>query len=306
MREDWTAHSNCDLSGRTAVVTGANSGIGLEVARELARRGARIVLACRDVVRAKAAGKSIRSDIADAQLEAIPIDLANLGSVRAFSGQCADRFDRLDILVNSAGVMLAPHGLTADGFEIHLGTNHLGHFALAGLLIEQLLATRASRIVTVTSAAYLYGQLDPAALATGREEATSPFRAYARSKLANLLFAQELNRRLERTGSLSVAAHPGGAATGLGRRATEHPSYRRLLPLLEWISQSAHQAAQSVLLAATSERLNGGELIGPDGLLGLKGRPSILRVRGQAADPGLACRLWQISERLTGVRYGIY
>jgi len=292
-----------DLSGRVAIVTGANSGIGLEVARGLAGRGARVVLACRSKERADLAIESVRSDAVDDRMESMRLDLASLASVRSFSDSFASRFDRLDILVNNGGVMVVPHARTVDGFEIHFGTNHLGHFALTGLLLGPLLAAPSSRVVTVTSAAYRYGRLEGSVEGIEKSRPRSAFGAYARSKLANLLFALELNRRLEKTPSFSVAAHPGGAATGLGRQATELRAYRVILPLLEWLSQSASQAARSIHMAATDPGLLGGELIGPGGPLALKGDPGILEIHGDGANLDLARQLWSVSEKMTGTRY---
>jgi len=186
-----------DITGKVAVITGASSGIGFETARELVRSGARVILACRDEDRARVAVGSIRSEIHDAEAEFLVLDLASLRSVRRFAAALRETFDRLDLLVNNAGVMLVPYGTTEDGFERQFGINHLGHFALTGLLIDRLVACPGSRIVTVTSAAHRYGRLDFNDLMFEEGRGYSAFRAYARSKLANLLFAQELQRRLE-------------------------------------------------------------------------------------------------------------
>lgn len=301
MTRKWTEKNVPDMAGKLAVVTGASSGIGLETARELARNGARVVLACRDERRARAAIGSIRSEIPEGQLEFISLDLASLGSVRRFAGAFTERFDQLEILANNAGVMLVPYDTTADGFELHLGTNHLGHFALTGLLIDCLLASPGARVVTVTSAAHRYGRIDFDNLLFEGGAGYSPFRAYARSKLANLLFAQELQRRLRGTETISVAAHPGGAATGLGCRATERRLYRACLPVFERLSQSAAEGARSVLRAATDPDLVGGEYVAPGGLLGMRGKPAVKTATETAA--AAAERLWEVSEELTGVRF---
>jgi len=292
-----------ELAGRVAIVTGANSGIGFEVARELARKGAHVALACRDRDRARSALDIIQSVIPEAQVTSLPLDLASLRSVRDSASAFDRQFDRLDILVNNAGVMVAPFGQTEDGFELHLGINHLGHFALTGLLIDRLLASPAPRVVTVTSAAYRFGRLDVRDLALEGRRGYSPFRAYARSKLANVLFAQELQRRLDGTRTISVVAHPGGAATGLGRRATESRFYRALLPIFERLSQSAAEGARSILRAATDPRLAGGELIAPGGFLGMRGQPVVNAVAEKGMDPKTGARLWEASEELTGVRF---
>ena len=303
MGDVWTLDRIPDLSGRIAIVTGASSGIGLETARRLAGKGARVVLACRDEPRARAAIRSIRTEIPGADAEFLLLDLGSLRSVRGFAEAFRARFDRLDILVNNAGVMLVPHGRTEDGFETHAGTNHLGHFALTGLLIDRLLGSPGSRVVTVTSAAHRYGRLDLGNLMFEDGQSYAPFRAYARSKRANLLFAQDLQRRLRETATISVAAHPGGAATDLGRRATERRIYRALLPVFERLSQSAAEAARSVLRAATDPTAEGGELFGPGGRLGMRGAPAVLRPGLTEKDETIARRLWSLSEDLTGVRY---
>ena len=303
MMAAWTADCIPNLAGRIAIVTGGNSGIGRDTARMLARKGARVVLACRNEPRAQAAIRSIQAETTEAQVEFLPLDLASLRSVRGFAETFRTRFDRLDILVNNAGVMLVPHGRTEDGFERHFGTNHLGHFALTGLLVDRLVGSPGSRVVTVTSAAHRFGRLSfgDTMLEDGRSYRR--FRAYARSKRANLLFAQELQQRLPEGETISVAAHPGGAATDLGHRATERRIYRALLPVFERLSQSAAEAARSVLRAATDPNAQGGELFGPGGRLGMRGAPVVVRPGLRGKDEGIARRLWQVSEDLTGVRY---
>ena len=303
MGDAWTVDRIGDLSGRVAIVTGGSSGIGLETARELARHGTYAVLACREEARAENAIRSIREEVPGAKVEWLLLDLASLRSVRNFAEAFNARFDRLDLLVNNGGIMLVPYGRTEDGFERHFGTNHLGHFALTSLVVDRLVATSASCIVTVTSAAYRFGRLDFENLMYTNGVGYTPFGAYARSKLANLLFAEELDRRLQGTEARSVAAHPGGAATNLGRRATERRIYGTLLPIFERLSQSATQAARSVLRAATDPNVRGGELYGPGGRLGMKGPPVLLPPKPIATDEAIARRLWSACEELTGVRY---
>jgi len=303
MSDRWSLASVPKIEGKVAVVTGANSGIGLETARGLAHRGATTVLACRDPKRGDAACDSIRAEAPNALVETRRLDLASLESVAQFSEGFLSAFDRLDLLVCNAGVMVVPYGTTEDGFEMHFGVNHLGHFALTGQLIGLLLATGGSRVVAVTSAAYRFGHLDFGNLLFESGRGYAPFRAYVRSKLANLLFTQELHRRLVGKGAISVAAHPGGVATGLGRRMTERRVYRRLLPLLELLSQSAAEGAQSVLRAATDPEASGGELFAPGGFLGMRGAPRAVGWVRDVLDEKQPRRLWEISEALTGVRF---
>ena len=303
MGKGWSTEEIPDLSKKVAVVTGANSGIGFETARELARNRARVVLACRSPERGRAAERSIRSGIPTAEVETLPIDLASLQSIQDFADTFLARFGQLDILVNSAGVMLVPFSTTEDGFEMHFGTNHLGHFALTGLLIDLLLATSGSRVVTVSSTAHRWGRIDFDDRRALCARPASRMRAYARSKLANLLFAFELQRRLAGERAIALAAHPGGAATDLGRRMSDRCLYRGILPLLEWLSQSAEQAARPSLRAATDPHATGGELYGPNGLLGMRGAPIVVRPGQRARDVDAARRLWALSEELTGVRF---
>jgi len=303
MSRNWTPNDLPDLSGSVAVVTGASSGMGWEVSRALARKNATVVLACRDEDRGRAASGSIRSGNPEARVEVMALDLASLASVRRFAEAFRADHDRLDLLVNNAGVLLAPYDTTEDGFERHFGTNHLGHFALTGLLIDRLVATSASRIVTVGSRGHGMGRIDFANLMYEEGKGYSAMRAYARSKMANLLFTYELQRRLVGTDTIAVAAHPGGAATDLGRRMRDRRCYRAILPLLEWLSQSAAEGARPILRAATDPNVTGGQYYGPDGLLGMRGDPVLVRSHPRSYDRDLARRLWEVSEELTGVRF---
>jgi NAD(P)-dependent dehydrogenase (short-subunit alcohol dehydrogenase family) len=302
VRGSWTADDIPDLSRRVAFVTGANSGIGYEIARELARKRAHVILACRRADRAAEALERIRFEVHDADVESLSLDLASLESVRRCAARFLDRFSRLDILICNAGVMLVPYGTTRDGFELHFGTNHLGHFALTGFLLEHLLTTPGSRIVSVTSAAYRYGDLDFGNLMFEGGRGYARFRAYARSKLANLLFALELDRRLAGTDCSSLAAHPGGAATGLGRHMGDRSWYQALLPLLTRLSQSASRGALPILRAATDPDAVGGTCFGPSGLLGMRGAP-IQVPNCRRIDARLSRLLWEVSEQLTGVSF---
>jgi NAD(P)-dependent dehydrogenase (short-subunit alcohol dehydrogenase family) len=292
-----------DQSGRIAIVTGANSGIGLEAARMLAGAGARVVMACRDTAKAETAAATIHAELPDAELEVVALDLASLDSVRAFADGYAH--ERLDLLVNNAGVMVPPYRKTADGFELQLGTNHLGHFALSGLLLERLLATPGSRVVSVSSTAHKIGKIDFDDLQS--ERCYHRWRAYGQSKLANLLFMFELDRRLRERGAdmLSVAAHPGYSATNLQFAAT--PSrVERLgsVVLNRVVAQSAERGAEPTVYAATAA-IPGGSFVGPDGLQEMRGAPTLVKATRAARDPETARRLWEVSEELTGVRFAL-
>jgi NAD(P)-dependent dehydrogenase (short-subunit alcohol dehydrogenase family) len=296
-----TSFSIPDQSDRVAIVTGANSGIGLEAARVLAGAGAHVVLACRDTGKGEAAAESIGAGAPDASLAVEALDLASLDSVRAFAERVQP--ERLDLLINNAGVMVPPYEKTADGFELQFGTNHLGHFALTGLLLDRVLATPGARVVTVSSRAHKFGRIDFEDLQHERRYDRWP--AYGQSKLANLLFALELDRRLKAAGSetLSVAAHPGYSATNLQFAATpSHVERIGSFVLNRIYAMDAVRGARTTLYAATAQ-IAGGTFIGPDGFKEMRGEPAIVKPTRAARDPETAHRLWEVSEELTGVRY---
>jgi NAD(P)-dependent dehydrogenase (short-subunit alcohol dehydrogenase family) len=307
----WTAADIPDQRGRVAVVTGANSGLGLIAARELARAGAGVVLACRDVARGDEAASSIGGDVPEADTEVVRLDLADLSSVRGFAQEVAERHPGIDLLINNAGVMALPRRHTADGFEMHIGTNHLGHFALTGLLLERLLARPHPRVVTVSSGAHRMGRISFDDL--HGERRYWRWGAYGQSKLANLLFAYELQRRADAAGLplRSLVAHPGYAATHL-QSAGARTQGLELLGRLEsavmavtnrMLAQSDEMGALPILYAATAPDLQGGSFVGPDGPFEQRGHPKIVDSSGASKDPEKARRLWELSEELTGVRY---
>ncbi len=296
----WTAEQIPNQDGRTVVVTGANSGLGLVCARELARAGARVVLACRDAARGEAAVAEIRGAVPGATVELQALDLGSLASVHAF----AERFSGpLDVLINNAGVMAPPRRVTADGFELQLGTNHLGHFALTGLLLGAMDGRQDARVVTLSSGAHRIGRIDFDDLQG--ERSYNRWRRYGQSKLANLLFALELDRRLRaaRSDVRSLAAHPGYAATNLQSAAA--PAVDRWLMVVsnKLLAQSAEMGALPALYAAVAPNVPGGSFIGPDGPLEQRGHPKIVSPSGAARNETVARRLWEVSEELTGVRY---
>jgi NAD(P)-dependent dehydrogenase (short-subunit alcohol dehydrogenase family) len=300
----WTAADMPDQSGRTAIVTGANSGLGLATARELARAGAAVTLACRNTGKGEEAAGRIRAAVPGAALEVASLDLADLASVRDFAARTADRHERLDLLINNAGIMAAPRRLTRDGFESQFGTNHLGHFALTGLLLPALLKAPAPRVVTVSSHLHRRGTMRFDDLQGERKY--RPWDAYAKSKLANLMFCFELQRRAAAADSvlLSLAAHPGYAATNLQFAATD----RFYEKAAGWIgnrlfAQSADMGALPTLYAATMPDLPGGTYIGPGGRAEQRGHPKVVTAAGKAYDEQAWLRLWEVSEQLTGVRY---
>ena len=305
----WGSSDVPDLTGKTAVVTGANSGVGLETAVGLAAHGARVVMACRDEVRAKAAAFHIRSVVDGPALEVLILDLASLESVRRAAKEYSESHDGLDILVNNAAVMGPPRLSSADGYELQFATNHLGHYALTGLLLPPLLRTPGARVITVTSPMHRMGRLngiDPA-----HPEPYRRWTAYGTSKLANLLFTHELERRLEqaRADALAAAAHPGWTRTNLVASGplTGRPRYVQRMGRLagRWLGHSATSGAQPILRAATAPDVRGGECYGPGGLLQLVGPASRVGSSPASHRRDLAARLWQESDRLTGVHYGL-
>lgn len=303
----WSAADIPDQGGRIAVVTGANSGLGTETALALARRGAHVVLACRDAAKAQSALHGIRAASPAGSAEVMALDLASLASVRAFAEAFVAKHSRLDLLCNNAGVMAIPHRRTADGFEMQLGTNHLGHFALTGLLLPRLLDTPGARVVSVSSSAHRPGRMHWDDLQLERRY--RKWRAYAQSKLANLLFAFELDRRLRGAGApvMSVAAHPGYAATNLQVVGARMEGARFVEKILELgnrlLAQSAAMGALPTLYAATAPQVQGGDYFGPASLGEMWGHPRKVGATARARNPADAARLWELSEALTGVSY---
>jgi NAD(P)-dependent dehydrogenase (short-subunit alcohol dehydrogenase family) len=285
----WTRIDVPDQSGRIAIVTGANSGIGYETARALAWKGATTVIACRDMKKADTAAERIRTEQVQGSVEVMPLDLADLASVRRFADSFRASYHRLDLLINNAGVMAPPSRMeTADGFELQLGTNHLGHFALTGLLLNEILASLTARVVVVIN----FDDLQ----ATQSYESVL---AYGQSKLANLLFAFELQRRFKAAGAeaIAVAAHPGWTATNLQRY------WRMVLRLNPLLAQQPDMGSLPILYAATAPDVSGGDYFGPGGFMELRGAPRKVRPSSRARDQAVAAKLWAVSEELTGVRY---
>lgn len=307
----WTEDRIPDLSGKVAIVTGANSGLGLETTRALAAKGALVVLACRNAAKAEEAMASIRAGLPDAKLEFLALDLASLASVKVAAETFLARHPQLHLLCNNAGLMGLPYSTTADGFEMLLGANHLGHFAFTGLLLPALRNTPGGRVITVSSLTERKGRIDLDDLPWQK----TPYKragAYARSKLANMLFALELDRRLRRAGLpiSSLAAHPGYSATNIvyggGKQGVSllRKLWNQMAALGNvLLAQPAALGALPTLYAATAPDLQGGDYIGPDGFIQFRGYPVKVQPSRQAQDPVLAAALWQRSEELTGVRF---
>lgn len=304
--EIWTTADMPDLTGKVIIVTGANSGIGYEAAEEFARKGAQTILACRNMDKAQAALAEIQAEIPDAAVEVMLLDLASLASVRQFAAEFKGKYDQLDVLVNNAGIMWAPYGTTEDGFESHFGTNHLGHFALTGLLIDLLLNTPGSRVVNVSSIGHRTGNMDFDNLMYVDGKGYQRQRVYGRSKLANLLFTYELQRRYETIGAdaIATAAHPGGSNTNLGYDVRDRWYMKYSRPLLEHMMQGADMGALPTIRAAVDPQAKGGDYYGPNGFMEQGGYPVLVQSSKASHGEADARKLWQVSEELTGVTFG--
>ncbi len=306
-KKAWTADDIPDLSGKTIVVTGGNSGIGYEAALAFARKRAEVILACRDLGKARTAAAQISSSAPGAHVSVMELDLSNLASVRGFSDAFHLQHQALHVLCNNAGVMAIPYRQTADGFEMQFGTNHLGHFALTGLLLDRLLATEGARVVNVASGAHRMGKIrfDDLQWKNGYRK----WMAYGQSKLANLLFTLELQRKLDAAGKklLAVACHPGYAATNLqaaGPKMTGSSMLESIFSVANNVlAQSAAMGALPTEYAAVASDVHGGDYIGPDGMAEMWGHPAHVGRSAAAQDSAVASRLWEVSEQLTNVHY---
>ncbi len=300
----WTEANIPDLTGKTIVVTGANSGLGLETTRLLSRRGAHIIMACRTASKAEAAMRDVRDSNPDAALEFMPLDLADLASVRAFAEAFGAAHERLDVLLNNAGVMALPRTETVDGFEMQIGTNHLGHFALTSLLMPKLLETKGARVVQVSSLMHKVGSMRFDDLHGRRSY--DKWRAYSQSKLANLLFFYELHRRLSATGAevLSLAAHPGYSSTnlqGAGPKMTGSKLGARFWALSNRVAaQPAWMGAMPSVFAAVGTPVTSGGFYGPEGIGQVRGYPVRVESNRASKDEAAGSRLWEMSVEATG------
>ncbi|MCB8945656.1 MAG: SDR family NAD(P)-dependent oxidoreductase [Ardenticatenaceae bacterium] len=297
MTTNWTTTHIPNLNGKVAVITGANSGIGFETAKVLAAKEATVVMACRNLEKANQAAQEIRLGNKRARLEIMQLDLANLASVRKFVETFKAKYTQLHLLINNAGVMIPPYTQTADHFELQFGANHLGHFALTGLLFDIILATPQARIVNISSMAHRMGAGTIDFDNLNAEKGYNPRNAYAQSKLANLLFTLELNKRLAKLGSdvIATAAHPGWTVTGLQKGFLHKAS--------EWIGQQPEMGALPTLRAALDPKAQRNDYFGPSGFMEMRGYPQKVETSAAAKDSDLAQRLWHVSEKMTGVSY---
>jgi NAD(P)-dependent dehydrogenase (short-subunit alcohol dehydrogenase family) len=297
MTENWDTSYIPNLAGKVIVVTGANHGLGYETTKALAHKDATVIMACRNPEKANTVVEAFRREVPQARLDVLPLDLADLGSVRNFSAAFKAKYATLDALINNAGVMLPPFGKTKDGFELQFGTNHLGHFVLTGLLLDRLLVTPKARIVSMSSGAHRLGTGTLRFENLNAEQRYDPMEAYAQSKLANLLFVLHLNRKLEEIGAatMAVAAHPGWSLTGL-QKGFMHT-------LSRIFGQSAAMGALPMLRAATAPEVQRNDYWGPGDLMEMRGYPKKAQRSPAAQDVAVAQRLWEVSEALTGFHY---
>ncbi len=298
-KEHWTSKNIPDLRGRVILITGANSGIGFEAARVFARKNAEVIMACRNMEKGKKATAEIMQETPTAQIALKELNLASLDSVRNFATEINEEYEKLDILINNAGVMATPFYKTIDGFEMQMGTNHFGHFALTGLLLEKILKAEKSRIVSVSSKAHNMGKINFDDI--NSQKNYNKWGAYGQSKLANLLFAYELDRKLKAAdrNTLSLAAHPGYSATNLQATSGIFTVMNNL------IAQSQEMGALPTLFAATSPEAKGADFIGPHALGGWRGYPIRSKSNERSHNEEIAKHLWEVSEELTQVKYSI-
>jgi NAD(P)-dependent dehydrogenase (short-subunit alcohol dehydrogenase family) len=301
----WDFSNIPQLKGKIIIVTGGNSGLGYESVKAFALKGAMVVLACRNLVKGEKAKNEILKEKTAGEIQVMQLDLANLASVKTFAEQFKQKYKQLDVLMNNAGIMATPNVKTDDGFEAQLGTNHLGHFALTGHLLELLKVTPRSRVVNVSSLAHKGGKMDFNDLMFEKGRKFTPMRAYGQSKLANLLFTYELQRYFEanRIDSIAVAAHPGGSNTRLASHFEDSGFMKLVSKVARGAMQSAAIGALPQIRASVDANVKGGDYFGPGGLGEIFGHPVLVKSNAASHNVEDARKLWEVSEKLTGVSY---
>lgn len=301
--EKWITVNIPDLSGKVIIVTGGNSGLGYESVKAFAEKGAEVILASRSVEKGEAAKQKIGE--VKGNISVLPLDLMDFASIKSFTEKFQQKYKRLDVLLNNAGIMTTPYFLTKDGLEAQMGTNHFGHFALTGLLFNLLKNTPESRIVNVSSMAHKQGKMDFNNLLFENGKGYSPIKSYGRSKLANLLFTYELQRRIEAKGikSIAVAAHPGVSNTNLARYLEDKLIFKILMPLMSPFIQEQDMGALPQIRASVDKNVKRGEYYGPNGFNEMKGFPVLVKSNAASHNLEDARKLWEVSEKLTGVSF---
>lgn len=302
-KENWTTVNIPDLAGKVIIVTGGNSGLGYESVKAFAEKGAEVILATRLIEKGEVAKKAMGE--VKGNISVLPLDLMDFSSIKSFTEKFQQKYKRLDVLLNNAGIMTTPYFLTKDGLEAQMGTNHFGHFALTGLLFGLLKNTSASRIINVSSMAHKQGKMDFSNLLFENGKSYSPIKSYGRSKLSNLLFTYELQRRLESAGigCIAVAAHPGVSNTNLARFLEDKLIFKILKPLIMPLMQSQDMGALPQIRASVDENVKGGEFYGPDGFNEMKGFPVLVKSNSASHNLEDARKLWEVSEKITGVKF---
>jgi NAD(P)-dependent dehydrogenase (short-subunit alcohol dehydrogenase family) len=305
MKENWTTENIPDLSGKVIIVTGGNSGLGFESVKVFTAKGAEVILASRSGEKGEKAKAEILQQHPEGNIKVAELDLADLDSVRRFSKNFQQNHNRLDVLLNNAGIMTTPYFKTKDGFEGQMGTNHLGHFALTGLLLPVLKNTPKSRVVIVSSMAHKQGKMDFSNLLFDNGKGYSPMKSYGRSKLSNLLFSYELQRFFEsnKIDSISAVAHPGVSQTELFRYLDKKWYFKLVRPLFNALFQDGKMGALPQIRASVDPHVKGGEFYGPNGFMELKGYPVKVQSNSRSHNTEDARKLWEVSERLTGVKF---
>ncbi|MFA9391407.1 MAG: oxidoreductase [Prolixibacteraceae bacterium] len=301
----WTFNNIPDLSGKIIIVTGGNSGLGYESVKAFSMKGAEVILACRNMDKGEKAKGEIMKLNPTGSIQVMEIDLMDLSSVKKFADQIIQKYSKLDVLLNNAGIMATPYFQTKDGFEAQLGTNHLGHFALTGHLLQLIKITPNSRVVSVSSMAHKSGKMNFDNLMFEGGKDFTPFRAYGQSKLSNLLFTYELQRYFEANNidSIAVAAHPGGSNTNLASHLESKWYFKLLAPIARGAMQSAAKGALPQIRAAVDAKVKGAEFYGPDGFNEVFGYPKLVQSTPASHSKEDAKRLWEVSEKLTGVKF---
>ena len=299
----WTKSNIPDLTGKVIIVTGGNSGLGYESVKAFAEKGAEVIMTSRSMEKGEAAKKTIGA--VKGKIVVMPLDLMDFASIKSFAADFSKKYNRLDVLLNNAGIMTTPYFLTKDGLEAQNGTNHFGHFALTGQLFELIKNTPNSRIVNVSSMAHKQGKMDFDNLLFENGKGYSPIKSYGRSKLANLLFTYELQRKMQASGikSIAVAAHPGVSNTNLARYLEDKLIFKILMPLMSPFIQEQDMGALPQIRASVDENVKGGEYYGPDGFNEMKGFPVLVKSNAASHNLEDARKLWEVSEKLTGVSF---
>lgn len=305
MAKNWTFESIPDLQGKTIIVTGGNSGLGYESVKAFSQKGAKVVLACRNLAKGEKAKNDILANKNSGEIHVMQLDLANLASVKIFAEQFKQQYNQLDVLLNNAGIMATPNIKTDDGFEAQLGTNHLGHFALTGHLLPLLKGTPQSRVVNVSSLAHKGGKMDFNDLMFEKCRKFKPMRAYGQSKLANLLFTYELQRFFEANNidCIAVAAHSGGSNTRLANHFETNKFMEAVSKIARGAMQPAAKGALPQIRASVDANVKGGDYFGPSGIGELFGYPVLVKSNAASHNEENARKLWEVSEKLTGVKY---